>query len=151
MPIKIVTLNLCLGLCNKKEIVKNIIQDEKIDILCPQEKEIVINIDHNLMSFLGYLYESESNAIKSTVGCYVNSNLSYVRRLDLEGNDSHLVILDVKTIKELRIINIYRCFNPQNNINPLDFFRYQVDSIHSTFTNNTIFMGDLNLDWNKKT
>ena len=63
MPIKIGTLNLCLGLPNKKEIVKGIINDEKIDVLCLQETEIEINVDRNLMSFPGYLYESESNSI----------------------------------------------------------------------------------------
>ena len=57
------TLNLCLGLPNKKEIVKHIINDEKIDVLCLQETEIEINVDRNLMSFPGYLYESESNSI----------------------------------------------------------------------------------------
>ena len=101
MPIKIGTLNLCLGLPNKKEIVKCIINDEKIDVLCLQETEIEINVDHNLMSFPGYLYESESNSIKSRVGCYINANLSYVRRIDLEGSNAHLVILDVKSTKEL--------------------------------------------------
>jgi exonuclease III len=112
MPIKIGTLNLCLGLPNKKEIVKNINKDEKIDILCLQETEIETNTDHNLMSLPGYLYESKENTIKSRVGCYVNTNLLYVRRLDLEGSNSHLVILDPKTIQELQIINIFRCFNP---------------------------------------
>jgi hypothetical protein len=107
MPIKIGMLNLCLGLPNKKEIVKSIIKDEKIGRLCLQETEIEINIDHNIMSFPGYLYESEVNTIKSRVGCYINTNLSYVRRLDLEGSNSHLVILDVKSNKELPIINKY--------------------------------------------
>ena len=56
MQTKIGSLNLCLGLSNKKDLIKNIIKDEKIDILCLQETELEINFDHNLMSFSGYFY-----------------------------------------------------------------------------------------------
>ena len=37
MDYKIATLSLCLGLSNKKNLVKEIIINEKIDILCLQE------------------------------------------------------------------------------------------------------------------
>ena len=40
MEIKIGTLNLCLGLQSKKELVKQTILLEKIDILCMQETEL---------------------------------------------------------------------------------------------------------------
>jgi hypothetical protein len=136
MQIKIGTLNLCLGLTNKKDLVKKIIIDEKIDILCLQETEIEINFD-NLMSFSGFFYESEINNIPSRVGCYVNSDLSYMRRLDLEGFNSHLLILDIMGPTSLHIINIYRCFKPQNNISAMKFFKYQMDLIHSAYNDNT--------------
>ena len=45
MQIKIGTLNQCLGLANKNELVKNIIYDEKIDILCLQETKLRKNLD----------------------------------------------------------------------------------------------------------
>ena len=61
MQIKIGTLNLCLGLTNKKDLVKKIIIEKKLDILCLQETEMEINIDHYLMSFGGFFFESESN------------------------------------------------------------------------------------------
>lgn len=54
MQTKIGTLNLCLGLSNKKDLVKKMIIDEKIDILCLQETELEINVDQNLMSFNGF-------------------------------------------------------------------------------------------------
>ena len=41
----------------------------------------------------------------------------YKRRTDLEGVDSNLVIIDILSKKDpLRLINIYRSFNPPNNI-----------------------------------
>ena len=124
MPIKIATLNLCLGLPGKKETVKQIIIKEKIDILCLQETEIA-NIDASLLSFKGYTFENENNSAKARVGMYINSNIKYVRRVDLEGVDSHLVIVDVcnyNSNKNLRLITIYRTFNPQNQQNPRQFF-----------------------------
>ena len=78
-----------------------------------QETEIEINLDHNLMGFPGYNYESEINKTKSRVGTLIKSNLDYVRRSDLEDSNSHLVIIDVKANPRMRIINIYRSFNLQ--------------------------------------
>ncbi len=150
MQTKIGSLNLCLGLSNKKDLIKNIIKDEKIDILCLQETELEINFDHNLMSFSGYFYESETNDFRSRVGCYVKSDISYIRRQDLEGLNSHLIILDIMGPASIRIINIYRCFKPQNNISAMDLFKYQMDLIHSAYNENTVVLGDINLDWAKK-
>ena len=84
MTTKIGTLNLCLGLKNKKDLVKQIIIENNIDILCMQETEIEINLDHNLMGFPGYNYESEINKTKSRVGTLIKSNLDIVRPSDLE-------------------------------------------------------------------
>ena len=72
MGIKIGTLNLCLGLANKKNIVKQLIIEEKIDILCLQETELNINLNHDLLSFPTYCFESEINKNKSRVGDYIH-------------------------------------------------------------------------------
>ena len=61
MDFKIATLNLCLGLMNKKNLIKNLIIESNIDILCLQETELQIYFDHNLMSFPGYNFEAENN------------------------------------------------------------------------------------------
>jgi endonuclease/exonuclease/phosphatase family metal-dependent hydrolase len=148
MMLRIATLN--LGLTNKKELVKNLIIQENIDVLCLQETEIEINVDHTLLSFPQFNYESEINSRRSRVGCYINSNISYVRRYELEGIDSHIVILDIKGNSSLRLINLYRCFNPQGEMSALDFFKYQLDIVHQSYTSNTILLGDFNLDWSKK-
>jgi exonuclease III len=76
MLLKIRTLNLCLGLSNKKDLVKNLLLKENIDILCLQETEIEKNVDHNLMSFPGYQYESDTYSIRSMVGCYITSSVT---------------------------------------------------------------------------
>ena len=144
------TLNLCLGLTNKKELVRRMIIEEQIDILCLQETELLNNLDHKLMKFPGFEYESEINNTCARVGCYLNSNISYVRRYDLEGVNSHMIVIDIKSNKNLRIVNIYRSFNPYNHQSPYDLFKYQIDLIHDAYTNNTILMGDFNLDWNKR-
>ena len=49
MDIKILTLNLCLGLQAKKNMVKETILSKNIDILCMQESEINVNLDHNVL------------------------------------------------------------------------------------------------------
>ena len=79
MNFKIATLNLCLGLPNKKEHVKQLINEESIDILCLQETELEVNLDHNLLSLPDFNYESEQNDRQARVGCYVKSNVVYNR------------------------------------------------------------------------
>ena len=150
MVFKIGTLNLCLGLSNKKDIVKQLINENQFDILCLQETELEFNLNHNLLSLPGFNYESEVNAIKSRVGLYVRSNINYVRRTELEGNNSHIVIIDIKCRQNLRIITIYRPFNPQGVMTARDFFCHQLNILKSAVNPNTVILGDFNLDWSKK-
>ncbi len=150
MPIKIGSLNLCLGLQNKKELVKQLIVENEIDVLCVQETELIANLDHDLMSFKNFNYESEINDVISRVGLLINSGLDYTRRRDLEGTNNHVIIIDIMSTKTTRIINIYRPFNPRSGIHPRQFFISQLNLIKHAMTPNTVLMGDLNLDWSKK-
>ena len=150
MVLKLATLNLCLGLPNKKLIVKELIIQEKIDVLCMQETEIPYNLDHQLLSFPGFCLESETNSLMSRVGIYVNSKIKYVRRNELEGKDSHIVIIDVIGHEKLRIINIYRTFCPKNGMTPKEFFVYQLGIIKNAMNSCSILLGDFNLDIRKK-
>ena len=97
MELKIATLNLCLGLRTKKEEVKKLILENQVDICCLQETDIEQSFPLNILSFSGYNYEGESNTKKARAGTYIRDNLSYFRRSDLEGVDSHLVIVDLLT------------------------------------------------------
>ena len=96
MDIKVATLNLCLGLQAKKNIVKETIINEKIDILSMQETEINPNLNHNLLSFPGYAVEIENNSKCARVAFYISTRVNYIRRRDLEGNDSNIIIIDME-------------------------------------------------------
>ena len=50
------------------------------------------------------------------MGCYFKSDITYVRKIDLQGDNPHLIILDVKAKINSIIINVYRSFNPSMNI-----------------------------------
>ena len=150
MQAQIATLNLCLGLKNKKDLVKQLIIDNNVDICCLQETEIDNSYPTNILSFSGYNYESEENSIKGRTGIYIKNNISYKRRKDLEGVDSHLVIVDIVCMNKYRIINIYRSFNPQNGKSAKENFCYQLSLIKMASNLNTVILGDFNLDCNKQ-
>ena len=54
MTIKISTLNLCLGLKNKKLLVKKLLEENDIDVLCMQETEVMKDINHNELKISEY-------------------------------------------------------------------------------------------------
>ena len=47
------------------------------------------------------------------------------------------------------MINVYRSFNPQNNVNAGEKFKNQLSLIKNAMTVNTIFVGDFNLDYTR--
>ena len=87
-----------------------------------QETEVPKDIDHNELMIPGYLMELEQNSVKSRVGFYISKSVSYVRRFDLEGKDSNLIIIDVEGTLNTRLINVYRLFTPQNNMSQREKF-----------------------------
>ena len=74
----------------------------------------------------------------------------YERRIDLEGQDKHLVIVNLIGEKKMRIINLYRTFNPQDESTQRGFFLDQLRLIRLAFTKDTITVGDFNLDYSKR-
>ena len=88
----------------------------------------------------------ENCKLKKRCGVYISNNIKYHRKSDLEGPDSHLVIIDIDDgIKLRRIINIYRSFNPINE-SAKDLFGRQLDQISAAFNYDSILLGDLNLE-----
>ena len=148
--IKIATWNLCLGLASKKELVKKYVYDYNLDICCLQETEIDICLNAELLSFPGYAIEVENNDIKRRVAIYVSNRIKYRRRNDLEGSNNHLVIIDVVGGQELRLISIYRSFKTHANMSAKNKFEEQLSIVKNVMTNNTVFLGDFNLDYSKK-
>ena len=56
--IRIASLNLCLGLKNKRDEVERIISDNSIDILCMQETEVENNLDHSSLNLKKLLFRN---------------------------------------------------------------------------------------------
>ena len=115
--LRFATLNLCLGIKYKKELVKDLLLKNKIDILAVQEIEVEADFNLDLLSIPGYSFEAENNNVKCRVGMYISNSIKYMRCVNLEGLNNHLVVIDVKNVgkgkdEKLRFINIYRSFNP---------------------------------------
>ena len=103
--ITIATWNACLGISNKKDLITNMINENKIDILCLQEVEIDQKIITNMMSIKNQNIEIEQNDVKSRVATYIKSTINYKRRCDLEGINNGMTIIDIELTKSFRLIN----------------------------------------------
>ena len=79
-----------------------------------QETEVTNAINTNELSVSQYCLELENNSVKSRVGLYISKDINYVCRTDLEGLNSHIVIIDITGESKLRVINVYRSFAPQD-------------------------------------
>ena len=147
MSIKIATWNLCLGLPNKKDIVLSELESSRIDICCLQETEIDENYPINILSSPSYQLELERNSTKRRVGVYINKQLNYRRREDLEENDLHVIIIDIESTCKVRVISLYRSFRPPNGMSPGALFDKQLNIVEKNCVSNTIVLGDFNLDY----
>ena len=148
--LKIATLNLCLGLKNKKDLIKDILNSKDLDIMLMQETEIEADFDCELLRIPGFILEMENNNHKKRVGIYIKSNINYKRLSILEGENNHLVVIEVKEGLALkRIINIYRSFNP-NGLTQREQFLIQCEKISLACNKDTIIIGDMNLDYNRR-
>ena len=115
-----------------------------------QEVDIDSNCPTNILTFPGYRIEIETNEIKSRVATYIKNNIEYVRRKDLEGVNSNLVIIDIEQKPKKRIINVYRSFNPQGGMTQREKFLYQLQLIKNAIIEGTIVLGDFNVDDGKR-
>ena len=122
--------------------------ENEIYILVMQETELEPDFDNNLLNIPGYNFESENNMFKKRVGVYINSSIKYERCTVLEGLNSHTIIIDLisKNKNKKRMINIYRSFNP-NEETAKELFVRQLEILKNAFNNNTVILGDLNLDY----
>jgi len=150
MTLKIATWNLCLGLFHKKDYVRTQLYENNIDILTLQETELSPELQLENLQIKGYSIEVENNNKKRRVAIYIKNSISYKRRVDLEKENLHIIILDVESSPPARIITIYRTFNPQCGCTPRENFRKQLNTISNATTTSTILLGDFNLDENKR-
>ena len=149
--VKISSWNLCLGLSNKKEYVLNTLKNEDIDICLMQEVEIKRDYNINILGSNAYKLEVETATTKSRCATYIKQGIDYLRRMDLEGIDNHVVIIDVSLDKSYRIINLYRSFNPPNGLNQNEHFNNQLQILRNAMINldkrKIIIGGDFNVDY----
>ena len=109
---------------------------------------VINNLKHDELRIANYSLELEKNSLKSRVGFYITKSVSYVRRYDLEGTDSNMIIIDVEGTLNTRLINVYRSFAPQNGISQREKFKYQLSLISTAMcTVNCILLGDFNLNF----
>ena len=146
MPLRIASWNLCLGLQNKRDLVLNELNKNDIDLCCLQETELGPNYPTNILSSSDFELEVEDNDIKKRVGIYINTRIKYMRRLDLEERNTHLIIIDLMLESKIRIISLYRSFRPPGGVSPGTFFKKQLDIVERNIVPNTFILGDFNLD-----
>ena len=91
---------------NKKDIVYEILTKNNIDICALQEVEIPSDYQHKLLSSTNYKIEVEKSQGKARVATVIKNNIEYIRRHDLEKEDSSVIIIDTNTMPRLRVINI---------------------------------------------
>jgi hypothetical protein len=84
------------------------------------------------------------------VGIYIKNTVKYLRKFEMVGEDSHLMIVDIKAKTSIRLINIYRCFNPQEGISAKAKFLIQLDLISKAVVPNMFIVGDFNIDYKKR-
>ena len=149
--VKLSTWNLCLGLSNKKDYVITTLTNEDIDICLMQEVEIKNDFNTDILNSNAFKIEIENSTMKSRCATYIKQGIDYVRRPDLEGIDNHLVIIDVNLDKSYRIINLYRSFNPPNNLRQNEHFTNQIrhlkQAVSNLGTRRIIIGGDFNVDY----
>ena len=147
---KIATWNICLGLKRKKDYISEVIRREEIDICCIQECELQKDFDERHLTFKNYNLETEINMVKRRTCVYIHNKINYIRRMELEGENNHIIVMDIDLKKKYRLINIYRTFAPTDNMNPTRKFEEQINIINNCIISAPdrvpLVVGDFNLD-----
>ena len=102
------------------------------------------------LSPVNQLKQLKKNTVKSRVGFYISKKLNYVRRIDLEGTNSNVIVIDVIGSAKLRIINVYRTFATNAGESQQTKFKYQLAIIRKAVNEKFIILGDFNLDYSMK-
>ena len=151
--IKCATWNVCLGLTNKKDIVLNELRRLDISICSLQEVDIKKEFPIDTLASKDYKLEVENNSIKARTAIYIKTDIEYKRMHTIEEPELNVIIIDINLKTKVRLVNLYRVFNPVNGMSQIDFFRNQMRIVHNALATsngcNVIINGDFNLDYNK--
>ena len=152
--ISLATWNICLGLMNKKDLVLDELRKKDISVCCLQEVEITKDFPVINLTSRDYNIEVETNNVKSRTAIYIKTGIEYVRKKDIEESDLGVVVLDLDLGVKIRLVNLYRVFNPTNGMSPAEFFSNQIRIINKAsltrLNYKMILTGDFNLDDLKK-
>jgi len=109
--ITISTWNVCLGSRNKINVIADFIGENKIDILCLQEAEILEDDNINAYMIRGYEIETEKSLPNQTMrtSMYIRSGLKYKRRHELEKPESHIITITLEDTG-IGIAALYRTY-----------------------------------------
>ena len=111
-----------------------------------QETELDQNYPTDVLSTRDFEFEPEINTSKKRVGVYINKNIKYRRRDDLEETNTHVIIIDLLLSHTIRLISLYRSFRPPDGMSASQFFNKQLTLIEKSSTRNMFVLGDFNLD-----
>ena len=145
--IKLSTWNLCLGMKNKKDIVYGTLKKYNIDICALKEVEIPSNYKNELLSSKDYKIEVEKTKVKARVATVIKNNIEYMRRHDLEKEDTSIIIIDTNTNPKLKLL-IY--IGPSTLQTIEEQLAIVTNSIINSSHHEIILLGDFNLDFDSK-
>jgi hypothetical protein len=103
-----------------------------------------------MLHITGYISEVKMNTEQRRVATYLSNQIKYKWRNDLETENGHMVEIDLIRHNILRLMNLYRPFNPRTVTENL-VFSNQLKVLDELITRNIVILDDFNLDLNKET
>jgi exonuclease III len=153
--IKIATWNVCLGVRNKIALVKKLLIDSEIDILCIQEAEVDADDDLGLLEIKDYNLELEISRDRNTKRrtlMYVNRRIDYERTMEAERAEAHIIIITLKGYGGIGLASIYRTYKLTHKEDHKSALEEQITILNAFITahKRIIILGDINLDYRRK-
>jgi exonuclease III len=151
--LKVCTWNVCLGIKYKLRQVEEIMRKNKIDIICLQEVELSCEDDLSLLEISGYVMEIERSSGKKRSMIYISKAIQYERHHEKEQENSHVILISItQNNKTFQLASVYRAFKLSSNKTHKEEFTDQLKVIREFIENEreSLVIGDLNLDYNKK-
>ena len=145
----IASLNVCLGLFNKLDYVKQCLRNYDIDILFVQECEISQLSDHNIYTIPNYELSLPKTIKqgKARLCVYIRSEIS----VSIIIPDDFIELITVRiTGTDCTIHGFYRPFKLISHQGYSDYMNAVITHARTHHSNHTLFMGDFNLDLNRK-
>jgi len=121
--IKIATWNICLGMFNKIQLIKEQLYRESLDVLFLNETEINEKHDQKLMKIEGY--DLIIPNIISRIACYVKNSIKYEQNQSSKNLDT--ISLNVGNLKILGLYRGFKLINHQNSTEQISTFRASND------------------------